>query len=374
VWAAGAGASAYLLMRLLSASPRLAEITVGSGALPGTWLSRATGAVPVTVAEALVLGYAGWLAVPGIAAALDVARKNRRFRNALAGGALRLTRDAGILLALFYLLWGFNYARPSWAAQAGWPEWDGADPDEIAAFAEAATAALNATYIELHGSEDAGEPTILRDVARLNDAIDEGWRAAAGRLGLPAAAAARYGRVKFPFSSPVFTHLGVSGMYVPFTGEALVAAGQPAIVVPVTMAHEKAHQRGYTGEGDASFLGFVAAALAPDPLARYSAAYYAHAQLLSALSGVDRDAARNLISKRLPGVQRDLEHAADYYQRFEGPAREIGRNVNDRYLRAQGVDQGVRDYRRSVQQIVLHARLFDGEVVPGQPAARMDEF
>ena len=374
VWAIGAGASAYLLMRLLSASPRLAELTVGPGALPGTWLSRATGAVPVTVAEALVVGYAGWLALPMISATLAVARGQRRLGNAMAGGALRLTRDGGLVLALFYVLWGFNYARPSWAERAGWPTWDGADPDEIAAFAEAATAALNTSYLELHGVADAGEPTSLPDAMRLNEVIDEGWGAAVEWLKLPSRAGERYGRVKFPRSSPIFARLGISGMYVPFTGEALVVAGLPALFYPVTMAHEKAHQRGYTGEADASFLGFVAAALSPDPLARYSAAYYAHAQLVSALAMVDRDAARDLIARRLPGVQRDVEHAAEYSRRYEGAAREIGRGVNDRYLRAHGVDHGVQDYRRSIQQIVLHARLHDGEVVPGRPPAPLDEF
>lgn len=374
-WAVGAGVSAYALMRALAGSPRLAELTVGTGALPGPWLSRVTGVVPFAVAELLLAGYAGSLAVPLVSAGIAVARRKRRLRNALACGALRLGRDAGVILTLFYVLWGFNYARPPWTEQVGWPAWEGADPDEILALAEAATDAVNAAYLELHGMEDAGQPTPLPgDRRALDAALQEGWRAAAAHLGLPERVGARHGRAKYPRSSLVLAHLGISGVYVPFTGEALVTDGQPALVVPVTLGHEMAHQRGFTGEADASFLGFIASAFAPDPLARYAAAYYAHAQLVAALATADREAATRLVERRLPGVHRDVQDAAAFYRRFQGPARSIGRGVNDRYLRAQGVAEGVRDYQRSVQQIVIYARLHDGVVVPGRPPARLDEF
>ena len=114
-------------------------------------------------------------------------------------------------------------------------------------------------------------------------AVDAGWTEAARTLGLPASVGARHGRVKRPLASPAVARLSIHGVYAPFTAEANVVRDLPPVRLPFSMAHEKAHQRGIAGEAEASFLGFVATALAPDALARYSAAVFAQEQLLSAL-------------------------------------------------------------------------------------------
>jgi hypothetical protein len=283
-------------------------------------------------------------------------------------GALRAARHAGALLVLFYLLWGMNYARPAFAAQAGWPDFDGIDAAELTALLEAATLAANRAYIELHGTDDAGAPTALPGRAerrRLEAAIDEGWRRTADVLALPPRAAARYGAVKWPASSPLIARLGIGGMYTPFTAEANVVRGMPALRVPITMAHEKAHQRGVSREADANFLGFVAAAHAPDPLARYSAAMFAQQQLLGlALFRVDADVLRDIVDRRVPGIRRDLDDARAYYLRMHGFAADFGGMLNNHFLMAQGIDHGVEDYRRSVFLIVGWARQHEGALLP----------
>jgi hypothetical protein len=132
----------------------------------------------------------------------------------------------------------------------------------------------------------------------------------------------------------------------------------------MTAAHEKAHQRGLNPENEANFFGFLAAAHTPHPAARYSAFLFAQRQLLTALAAYDETRARALVARRLPGVQRDVDHIRDYWARFEGPAREASRRTNDAFLRTNRVEGGVASYGRSVELLVAWARERNGTLLP----------
>ncbi|MGH2570520.1 MAG: DUF3810 family protein, partial [bacterium] len=317
---AGAGVLAFLLARALAYFPDLAEATWGEWVAPGVaWaLSRVTGIVPVSIAELAIAAFC-LRQIAGAAGGIrDVARRGRSFANAAAAGALRLAGDLGVVLVLLYGLWGFQYARPDAEARLGWPTADDAAPDDVAALAAEMIEAANEAYRELHGSDDAGEPTVLADPQALDAAIEEGWRRAAAACGMRGPATARYGPAKRLIASPLLDRLGLSGFFFPFTGEANVNAGVPAVSFPLVVAHEKSHQRGIGPEKEANFFGFLAAALAPDPNARYAAYVFAQRQLLFALFGSDRARGEELIHRRAPGVQRDVDDVRAYWERHRG--------------------------------------------------------
>jgi len=367
--ALGAGVTAWFLTRLLSLFPLLADAVAGMSSGPLTRaLSALSGAVPLSVAELLLGGYTAWLLLVAGRAAGSAVRGRRRWRNALGGGARRVARDAGCVVAAFYLCWGFNYAQPPFPERAGWPPFDGVPTAELVALAEDATRALNAAYRELHGSDDAGTPTRVPadpgELQRLEAAIDEGWRRSAELLSLPPTAMASFGAVKRPWLTPVLGRLGIAGIYVPFTAEASVLRGAPALRLPMSMAHEKAHQRGYTSEADANFLGFVAAALAPDPRARYAAAYFAHGQLLSAVGPRAPEEWYRIRALRAPGVEHDRKVLLAFWSRYRGVMMEVGSGLNNSFLLANGVEGGTESYRGSVWQMVALARLQSGRLLP----------
>jgi hypothetical protein len=62
----------------------------------------------------------------------------------------------------------------------------------------------------------------------------------------------------------------VSGIYVPFTGEAHVDQTLSPILTPLTMAHEMAHGFGFTSEAEANFLAYLACEISEDPRIIYS--------------------------------------------------------------------------------------------------------
>lgn len=327
----------------------------------GTWLgpwigyglSRATGWIPLSLAEWLMVAFL----LRQLAGALLGIRRARRgvtsWRRAGLRGAQRLGQDLGLVVALFYVTWGFHYGRPAVETRWRWED-TSSDPAFLAQLALDTVAETNAAYLALHGSEDRGEPTPapLRD--DIDAAIEVGYLAIAA--GWSPCATRTYGRTKRPLISPVMDRLGISGFYFPFTGEANVNAGLPGAVLPQTTAHEKAHQRGFAPEDEANFVGFLAGYASGDPLARYSALLFAQRQLLRTLAQTDLDRTRQLVGLRVPGVQRDVDDIVAYWERTRGRARAMSHAVNDAYLRSNRVEGGVQSYSGSVDLILRWAR------------------
>jgi hypothetical protein len=279
---------------------------------------------------------------------------------------LRAARDAGALVLLFYVLWGFNYARPPLVERLGWPEWQPPEVSELEELATTAVDAANQAYWDIHNTKDAGEPTPMPDdLGELDRALEEGWRRTAELLDLSAASGRRYGRTKRLLLTPIVARLGVAGFYFPWTAEANVLWDSPAVRRPQSMAHEKAHQRGTGPESEASFLGFVAGAHAPHAHARYAAYVFAQGQLLGLLARADRTAFRRVAKRQYPGVQRDLADDAVYWRQFRGVGTSVGRRVNDRFLRTNRVRGGLTSYRRSVRLLLMFAKQNGGTLVPG---------
>ena len=361
------GVAAFLVFQLLSLLPGLVEAVYARSLSPMIVrpLSFVTGLLPFSLVEVVAISYVVWMLVLLGRTGTLVVQKQRRLRNAVLGGSLRMARDAGVMMVLFYFLWGFNYARRPLDERLEWPEWSAPDIDELERLAVTAVEAANRAYFEIHEAEDAGVPTAMpADVGALDDALEEGWSKAAEFLDLPASTGKRYSRTKRLLLSPLVARLGIAGFYSPFTAEANVLRDSPVVSRSQSMAHEKAHQRGIGPESEASFLGFVAGALAPHPHARYSALVFAQGQLLRVLARSDREAAREVVANRFPGIRRDLEDLSEYWERFQGVGTTIGRAVNDRYLRTNRVRAGVRSYGLSVRLIITFAAQHDGRLVP----------
>ncbi len=224
-----------------------------------------------------------------------------------------------------------------------------------------AVEAANRAYFEIHQSEDAGVPTAMpADVRELDRALEEGWSRAGELLDLPPSTRRRYGPTKRLLLSHLVARFGIAGFYFPWTAEANVLRDTPLVSRSNSMAHEKAHQRGIGPESEASFLGFVAGSLSPHQHARYSAMVFAQGQLLRALARADREAAQEVVAKRFPGIQRDLEDLSEYWEQFQGVGMTIGSAINDRYLRTNRVRAGVRSYGLSVRLLITFAAQYDG--------------
>lgn len=352
------GLGALAAFHLLSRSPDAAEFLVGQGPLPALTrgLSRLTGAVPFSLAEAVVLAV---LVRQGIGLGRGLVQLRRGedvLSRTLVRGGLRLAQDLGVLLLLFYLLWGFQYARAGVNAHLGIPEDGDVPAEELRVLASRTIHSTNDLYRALHGVEDTGVPTPSVPPEAVLPALHTGWERAVERWGLDSRMTKRFGDPKPFVASPLVKRFGVAGMYFPYTAEALVLADLPGALRGKEMAHEMAHQRGVAREADANILAYLVTLEAPDPQVRYAGALFLQRQLINALGRVDPDAAWALIGERLPGVRRDLEAVAAYWIDAAGPVSQATTRVNHAMLRSHGISEGVENYRGSVWAFVSLAR------------------
>jgi hypothetical protein len=324
-------------------------------------LSLATGAVPFSVAEALVFAYVAVRGFHGVRGIVRAARGRHPWSRTIAAGFTIAARDIGIILTGFYVLWGWNYSRPPVEERLQLPPAaEETDPEFVASLANEFLERANGAYRDIHGTDDAGAPTQLpSNWSEVDQFVEEGWRELAKSPRIDSRfdphLDARRGRGKRLLAGELLSHLGLSGFYFPFTGEANVNGGIPAVAMPQVLAHEKAHQRGIGPEDEANFLGFLAGASSRDAYARYSACVFAHRQLLRVLLSLDRERAEQVMKLRLPGVQRDITDLNAYWRKYEGPASQVSERVNDAYLKSNRVEGGVASYGKSVELLLRYA-------------------
>lgn len=368
----GPGLALLLVLAIIAAQPDLVELVYARG--PGSWIGRglglATGWLPFSLAEWVEALVVAWLVLAPLPALRDWVNRQRTLHNVLLHGLAQLLVVTVLAVIGFYLTWGLNYARPPLVERLGWQRPDPEHPlaiTELVLLADDLVDDANARYLDVHGTTDAGVMTEAPGRAALDRAVEAGWARAVAELGLAPGLASPRPPAKPLLSSPLFSRFGISGFYFPFTGEANYNAWTPGWQLPLTVAHEKAHQRGLASEDEANFAGYVACALSPDPLTRYAGALFAQRQLLFALLEVDPAVAAALVGRRHPGVQRDVTEAKAFWESQDGRARRLSQAVNDTYLRANRVRGGIDSYNLSTELIVAWARIRGLALPTGEP-------
>ncbi len=257
----------------------------------------------------------------------------------------------GIAAATFLFLWGFNYARPSLAQRLDLSVTD-VEAKEVLAAGKLSMEMASSLHRALDSPPD--RPTTLPiDFATLNEIIDGRLR----EMALPENSI-QYptSPVKKLFFSRALCYMGISGIFVPFTGEPSMNALVPDVTIPLVVAHEKAHQRGVTNEGEANLAAFLACAGANDyPYLRYSAYLLSAARLIGAASVYLPEEARTLSKLVQAGPRKDLDAVREFWDRYEGPLTKMAERANDTYLRSQRVPDGVESYGQVTRLLVaLH--------------------
>ena len=331
----------------------------------GGRLGRAAGLLPFSLAEGLVVAAVLFIAGASARSAGRVLRGQARLPAMLATWAANLALLAGLGYALFLLLWGLNYARPPLASLAGLP----VVPASATELAELLVELVLASNHEREGLPE-GPSGALR--------IDGGFRSVATRVGLGyASASARLPLLsgapvppKPVFLSGLLSRAGITGIYFPFTGEPNVNTTVPDVELPFSAAHEVAHQRGFAREDEANYIGYLACRLHPDPDFRYAGLLAASHYVLAALHLVDPEAAAKVRARRSAAVLRDEAALWAFTLRYRGRASEVGRRVNDAYLKTQGQAEGVRSYGRMVDLLLAERRVRDASGPGSAPPSR----
>lgn len=167
-----------------------------------------------------------------------------------------------------------------------------------------------------------------------------------------------YAPAKSILNSNLLCYTGITGIYSPFTGEANVNIAAPDIYIPFTTLHEMAHQRGYGSEDECNFLAYVACINNEDYDFQYSGYILALKYTASALVKVNYDEFKEISSKLSTSVKNDLRNSSDFWSQYEGKVNEVSDNMNNNYLKANGVKEGTQNYGNVVNLLLLYYSLY----------------
>lgn len=279
------------------------------------------------------------------AALVLLVRALRRGRSAVAGWVLHLA----VLLVWGYAgvcaLWGTQYYGTSFAQKAGM----NAPPvsvEQLAAvtqyFADRVAETADTVPRDETGAFCTDRKEILQSSGGLYDPLVQRW---------PFLQAPER-RPKPAFYSKLMSAWGFTGYLCPLVGESTLNMDCPAVFLPVTVAHELAHQRGVAAEQEANFVGILAATESGNDVYGYSGWLFGYLHLSNALYSVDPDTARASFAALPAGAQADMAQNNAYWKQWEGPVRTTGEKVYTAFLQGYGQELGMRSYGACVDLLV----------------------
>lgn len=321
-------------------------------------IARAVGAVsslvPTSLAEILIIAVVSILAIVLVIRFLKIPfgklfnrRKNRiRFFSFV----ISLAIFAGVMLNLFYVMWGFNHYRYTVSNLLEIPV-EKRSTEDLAALCE--KLAIEAAELREEVAEDSegiftigSKQTAFRSVTKAYTALGERNELFSNKC---------Y-NAKYTIFPEALSKLDIAGIYIPYTAESNVNVEQPDLYVLSGAAHEVAHYFGFAREDEANFLAFYVSRFSNDAALRYSCTMMALNYCTSKLVQYDKDRYYQIREQHYtPGMLRDLASYRVYYEKYEDhPAKKVNNEINDAYLKYNGQEEGIKSYGKVVDLLLAY--------------------
>ena len=152
-------------------------------------------------------------------------------------------------------------------------------------------------------------------------------------------------RIKPIMLSEPMTYTFISGVYTFMTGEANLNVNYPDFVCVSSLAHEFAHQRGIAREEEANFISFLVCTSSDDDFIRYSGYLDAFLNVSSALRKESNELYNSVIASLDKRVIKDIISYSEFCDKYKDTiASDVADSVNDKFLQANGQEQGIKSY------------------------------
>jgi hypothetical protein len=339
---------ALLIKELLYFKPALTEALYSRLLYPpiGKLLSNLSGLLPISLAEILLYSFIAAMIVTFIKFIFNLWKSDNKLQSALHA-ILNALCTISIAYCLFLLLWGFNYYRQPLAYSLGYR----IEKSTIADLKELSSTLIDKTN-QLRAEVKENEAGIMYLDSGFKGAIK---RADAGYQKLSTTYPifkGTFGRAKGVILSRQLCYTGIAGIYFPYTGEANVNKLVPDFMLPSTINHEMAHQRGFAREDEANFIAYLTCKAHEDVDFQYSGYLLATIYSMNTLYQYDIESYKKLTAKYSEGVKRDLKYNTEFWKQFEGPVEELQERVNDTYLKSNKQTDGIYSYGRMVDLLL----------------------
>lgn len=263
-----------------------------------------------------------------------------------AGRRLAILAAAGVWIwAGVCLLWGAEYYADSFAETEG-IQVEPVSVEQLVATAEWFARQVNATASGVPRDENGAFSMTVEEIfdrsEGLYDGVSQRYPSLTGPQRRPKPAVYSY----------IMSLTGFTGYIFPFTGESTLNVHCPAVFLPVTVAHEFAHQRGVAPEQEANYVAVAACADSGDPVYEYSGWLFGFQHLSNALWSADPERWAQVYETLCPQALQDLAVNNEYWASMEGPVQTVAESTYTGFLQSYGQEMGMRSYGACVDLLV----------------------
>lgn len=251
----------------------------------------------------------------------------------------------GWAVALFYFLWGFNYARPDLSQRI--------DSHKTQVSDSMLIALGTYTVKSLNSLRTANVISALPNSSRPESILRAAVEQSVAQYGIELNTRSRARLLSPP---GVLRKMGITGIYFPFTGEGLLEKSHPQPEKLFVMAHELAHSYGITDEGEANLVAYLACTNHDNSLIQYAGHLSMWEYLRGSLIRRNIAAVTEFEDRLSELVKADLEMLKAERNRFREWIPHLGEKVNDTYLKAQGIEAGVEAYNALPELYLQHQK------------------
>ncbi len=157
------------------------------------------------------------------------------------------------------------------------------------------------------------------------------------------------------FFSEILSRITFTGFFFPFTAESNINIHSPDCLIPSTIAHEIAHQRGVAQEDEANFVAVLSSLESGDAAYCYSACLMAYIHLGNALYKADYDAWADNYSDLSPDVLADIRDNNAYWEPYRDTVvNSAADSVYTGLLHSYGQTEGLQTYGKCIDLLVAY--------------------
>ena len=311
-------------------------------------LGRLCALTSLSVMELLYV-LAGAAALVYVVGSVIAVVKARGRRGRRAYGAVLLAADVCLTVyALFCLMWGVNYWTDSFQDRSGITAQPVAAEDleaVTAYFAQQLADTADSVPRDENGVYAVPKEQILAESRLVYGGVTEQFPFLDFRdTGVKAVRCSRFMSI-----------MGFTGVYFACIGESNVNVDSPACLLPSTVAHELAHQRGIAWEQECNFLGVLASVTSGMPDYVYSGWLLGFIHLGNALYETDPEAYWAIRNALPETVSADLRDNNAYWDQFrDNVVEKVSDTVYDAALKSYGDTNGMKSYSMVVELLVAY--------------------
>ena len=311
-------------------------------------LGRLCALTSLSVMELLYV-LAGAAALAYVVGSVIAVVKARGRRGQRAYGAVLLAADVCLTVyALFCLMWGVNYWTDSFQDRSGITAQPVAAEDleaVTAYFAQQLADTADSVPRDENGVYAVPKAQILSESRLVYGGVTELFPFLDFRdTGVKAVRCSRFMSI-----------MGFTGVYFACIGESNVNVDSPACLLPSTVAHELAHQRGIAWEQECNFLGVLASVTSGMPDYVYSGWLLGFIHLGNALYETDPEAYWAIRNALPETVSADLRDNNAYWDQFrDNVVEKVSDTVYDAALKSYGDANGMKSYSMVVELLVAY--------------------